>query len=1105
MTANIYIVTPSFNAAMTIDRTIQSVVSQAGDFRIRYHVQDGGSTDGTLERLEWWKKHLAEQGLRRQCHGIRFSYTSEPDGGMYDALVRGFSVVAPTANSFMTWISADDILMPGALAFAGAVAQQFTPAEVSWFGGSACTLNEHMIAESFDRPIPREMIRRGLCDGKHWECLQQGGTFFRAWLWRAVEPAENIARLRLAGDWNLWRLMAARANFCQSSAPLAACQASRAQMLSEVNEPYRAEIDFILAEDLRKEEFRTACEAAPVTRRILQPRSDSRIRIVDVNADRHAQQRWQACFGKAPHWSKRSGTAQVEVAVGREIVYNKVDVDHLSSSSTMMQLTRRNGLIAYDQDWQFPAITEKHAFQQISRSDRLASNGVTYVAYPWATLIDKLQANAKDRDLYLEVFEDFCGLLPNVGPRATVCQHIHGKRFAHLFQQAGIDTVFWSHATKEDVDNPPTEQEGVRFLPFPLYPVQTPEALPEASAEADAISRKFLFSFIGARANQYYLTEARNWILDLLADEPRGLIIGRDSWHYQKVVYDLQIKKAAPEADAKSLVDDDASSQFRASLVNSTFSLCPAGSGPNSIRLWESIGAGSIPVILADTWAPPGDRRLWELAAVFCEETPEAIKALPDRLAQIAAEPGRLSQMRHAMRQLWLLYGPQNFVNDLQEFLLGHAKADETADATDLLGSALTRNDGAALLTACAGALLLEPEATQARIAADPQLAKALAEARANQPADSRVGLHYDNVLDHARRTVVVVTPAVQRQTAPKICLFGTHSKRTPLSYEPIRKLIGERLQTVEAPEEADLIVTGFNIDLRDNVEVLKPLVKAPKAGKIAVISEEPLWDITWSGPFTGKTAKISVKGFDIPYTFLGHETSDIYDFKRIPYFVLTSNTYAVRYANLMSRFSGLSPAALLQRWQKASIPAAFFAENRKGDNYSKNFPERDVAALSSYRTEVAEVTDTANVLRIGKGWGTEAPRQSLPDWHLDKLAQLDGRTRVLSAFENVHQRFYISEKIFDAFAIGAIPTYWASPNHRIFDLVPAASMLNCHGMAAKEAAQKIEKFVPDTAFAEAWLATAAHLAGLFGNMAAIQSERQRVADATLKAILSIL
>ncbi|HKZ80578.1 MAG TPA: glycosyltransferase, partial [Pyrinomonadaceae bacterium] len=53
-----YIVTPVRNAVQTIDATIWSIVSQAGDIHIHYHVQDGQSDDGTLEKIEAWARRL---------------------------------------------------------------------------------------------------------------------------------------------------------------------------------------------------------------------------------------------------------------------------------------------------------------------------------------------------------------------------------------------------------------------------------------------------------------------------------------------------------------------------------------------------------------------------------------------------------------------------------------------------------------------------------------------------------------------------------------------------------------------------------------------------------------------------------------------------------------------------------------------------------------------------------------------------------------------------------------------------------------------------------------------------------------------------------------
>jgi glycosyltransferase involved in cell wall biosynthesis len=91
----ISIVTPSFNQAEYIERTIRSVLDQTGDFELEYHVMDGGSTDGTVEILK--------------SFGDRIAWTSGPDGGQIDAINRGLR--AATGN-LVGWINSDDLLLP---------------------------------------------------------------------------------------------------------------------------------------------------------------------------------------------------------------------------------------------------------------------------------------------------------------------------------------------------------------------------------------------------------------------------------------------------------------------------------------------------------------------------------------------------------------------------------------------------------------------------------------------------------------------------------------------------------------------------------------------------------------------------------------------------------------------------------------------------------------------------------------------------------------------------------------------------------------------------------------------------------------------------------
>jgi glycosyltransferase involved in cell wall biosynthesis len=95
----IAIVTPSYNHARFLNTTIDSVLAQNYP-NLHYHVQDGGSEDGTLELL---KKR-----------GDRVSWRSERDGGQSHAINLGFAGVD---SDIMAFLNSDDVLLPGTLAY----------------------------------------------------------------------------------------------------------------------------------------------------------------------------------------------------------------------------------------------------------------------------------------------------------------------------------------------------------------------------------------------------------------------------------------------------------------------------------------------------------------------------------------------------------------------------------------------------------------------------------------------------------------------------------------------------------------------------------------------------------------------------------------------------------------------------------------------------------------------------------------------------------------------------------------------------------------------------------------------------------------------------
>ncbi|MDG1373261.1 MAG: exostosin family protein [Paracoccaceae bacterium] len=327
--------------------------------------------------------------------------------------------------------------------------------------------------------------------------------------------------------------------------------------------------------------------------------------------------------------------------------------------------------LAHDADWQYPAITEHHAFQRMRAllTDQPQITQTVYLGFPFATLVDLHTQRGPSHPRTKAMQEALDRLTPQLKQYervVTVAQHIRSKECCNIFANAGVTDLFWSHRATGETTFP--GHPNMRVHPFPLYPVQQ---APRGAEDFDR-PRKYLFSFVGARAPAHYMTEARNHIIDLLADDPRGKVVGRDGWHYEKVVYEAQVYEKVSAA-AQGLVNDDHSKDFSAVMDDTIFALCPSGSGPNSIRLWEAMLNGAIPVILSDTWAAPGDPALWEAASLRCEETPGAIAALPDRLAAIAAEPGRLKDMRAALLEVARRYGPDGFVADVIELFGGGA------------------------------------------------------------------------------------------------------------------------------------------------------------------------------------------------------------------------------------------------------------------------------------------------------------------------------------------------------------------------------------------------------------------------------------------------
>ena len=239
----ISVVVPSFNQGRFLAATLQSLVSQA-DPDLEILLVDGGSTDGSVDVIRRYEKHLAW-------------WTSQKDDGQSDALGIGF---ARATGEWLAWLNSDDLLLPGAMKhWREHIARD--PQRSWWIGGGYFIDAMGRRLGSYTPPVALTSPAQ-LSDWRtHW-FAQPGTLFSRALFDRAGGTVRKD--LHYAMDLELWL------RFLQHAAPgliadeLSAYRIHEAAKTGVLRVPAEMEIMRVLMDALGAERAmdRVACIAA---------------------------------------------------------------------------------------------------------------------------------------------------------------------------------------------------------------------------------------------------------------------------------------------------------------------------------------------------------------------------------------------------------------------------------------------------------------------------------------------------------------------------------------------------------------------------------------------------------------------------------------------------------------------------------------------------------------------------------------------------------------------------------------------------------------------------------------------------------------------------
>lgn len=190
----ITIITPSFQQRRFLGKTLDSVLSQRGDFHLDYLVIDGGSTDGSVELLRKYDEKYQAGKLKHGAASLTFRWLSERDQGQASAINKGLRIAQ---GEILAWLNSDDVYADSQT-LAAVLSHFTTQSESKFLYGRGNAIDQ------FGRVLREEsyVIEHPIADLPDLDMILQPATFWRREVYEKI--GELNEALHFVLDWEYW-------------------------------------------------------------------------------------------------------------------------------------------------------------------------------------------------------------------------------------------------------------------------------------------------------------------------------------------------------------------------------------------------------------------------------------------------------------------------------------------------------------------------------------------------------------------------------------------------------------------------------------------------------------------------------------------------------------------------------------------------------------------------------------------------------------------------------------------------------------------------------------------------------------------------------------